>query len=68
MSQVLHASDWFSIRTNAKGDEYVASTGDEVLVVALTANGDVLLSIEPSAAFSEPTLILSFLQQENSLQ
>ncbi|HRW10267.1 MAG TPA: NUDIX domain-containing protein [Caldilineaceae bacterium] len=58
MSQVLHASDWFSIRTNAKGDEYVASTGDEVLVVALTANGDVLLSIEPSAAFSEPTLIL----------
>ena len=51
-------SDWFSIRTDAAGDEYVASTGDEVLVVPLTDSGEVLLAVEPSPAFGAPVYIL----------
>jgi ADP-ribose diphosphatase len=57
-STVLHQSRWFSIRTNAAGEEFLASTGDEVLVVPLTAAGEVILTVEPSTAFDEPTLIL----------
>ena len=51
-------SDWFSIRTDAAGDEYVASTGDEVLVVPLTADSEVLLAVEPSPAFGTAVRIL----------
>ena len=51
-------SDWFSIRTDAGGDEYVASTGDEVLVVPLTDSGEVLLAVEPSPAFGVPVRVL----------
>ena len=54
----LAQTDWFSIRINAAGDEFVASTGDEVLVVALTDDGDVLLAVEPSPAFGLAVRIL----------
>ena len=57
-ARVLHQSNWFSIRVDAEGGEFVASTGDEVLVVALTATDEVILSVEPSAAFGELVLIL----------
>lgn len=57
MGNEIAQSEWFSIRDDGKG-EYVASTGDEVLVVPLTERGDVLLSVEPSPAFGGPTLIL----------
>ncbi len=59
MSRSVKAeSDWFSIRTDAGGDEYVASTGDEVLVVPLTDSGEVLLAVEPSPAFGVPVPVL----------
>lgn len=57
-STVLHQSRWFAIRTDAAGEEFLASTGDEVLVVPVTAAGEVILTVEPSTAFGEPTLIL----------
>ncbi len=55
---ILHQTRWFSIRQSAAGEEFLASRDDEVLVVPLTATGEVLLSIEPSVAFGAPTLIL----------
>jgi len=57
MSAIVYQGQWFSILVDASGTEFVR-TGDEVLVVALTAEGEVLLTVEPSAAFAEPTLIL----------
>lgn len=53
-------SRWFSVHARDNGDEYLASTGDEVLVVALIGSdeSDVLLTVEPSAAFDEPALLL----------
>ena len=47
----LAQTDWFSICIDPSGKEFVASTGDEVLVVALTDEGDVVLAVEPSPAF-----------------
>ena len=60
-------TDWFSIRADAAGDEYVASTGDEVLVVPLTAAGEVLLAVEPSPAFGKAVRILPGGQVEPEL-
>ncbi len=58
MGEVLFQGDYFSLQTDATGNEYVASSGDEVLVVPLTGEDEVILTIEPSPAFGEPTLIL----------
>lgn len=55
---IQHQSQWFSIRADAQGNEFLVSTGDEVLVVPLTADGKVILTVEPSAAFGQPVLIL----------
>jgi ADP-ribose diphosphatase len=60
-------SDWFAIRTDAAGDEYVASTGDEVLVVPLTVAGEVLLAVEPSPAFGTAVRVLPGGQVEPDL-
>ncbi len=57
-STILHQTRWFSIRQSESGEEFLASSGDEVLMVALDAAGEVLLSSEPSAAFGQATLIL----------
>lgn len=66
-SPILAQTDWFSIRIDAAGDEFVASTGDEVLVVALTDDGDVLLAVEPSPAFGTAVRILPGGQVEPDL-
>ena len=63
----LAQSDWFSIRIDSAGLEFVASTGDEVLVVALTDDGDVLLAVEPSPAFGTAVRILPGGQVEPEL-
>jgi ADP-ribose diphosphatase len=60
-------TDWFSIRTDAAGDEYVVSTGDEVLVVPLTDAGEVLLAVEPSPAFGVAVRVLPGGQVEPGL-
>ena len=57
MGETTYQGDYFSIHRDAGGIEYVRA-GDEVLIVPLTATGDVLLTLEPSAAFGEPALIL----------
>lgn len=51
-------SKWFFLEKDHQGDEYVRPAGDEVLIVALTPSGDVILSREPSPAFGESVLIL----------
>lgn len=56
-SQPSFQGRWFSIVTTAAGDE-VVQAADEALIVPLTAEGEVLLALEPSAAFNEPTLIV----------
>ena len=63
----LYESRWFSIRTDAIGVEFVATTGDEVLVVPLTDKGEVLLAIEPSPAFGIPVHVLPGGQVEHGL-
>jgi len=57
MNETAYQGDYFSIHLDAGGIEYVRA-GDEVLVIPLTATGDVLLTLEPSAAFGKPALIL----------
>ena len=66
-TNILHESRWFSIRAGANGDEYLASTGDEVLVVPLTDTGVVLLGVEPSPAFGMAVRILPGGQVEPDL-
>lgn len=58
MGAVHYQGDYFSIRTDRHGNEYVASTGDEVLIVALTPENEVIMTIEPAPAFNELVLIL----------
>jgi len=48
---------YFSLAVGENGIEFVC-TGNEVLIVPLTTDGEVILTIEPSAAFGEPTIIL----------
>lgn len=67
MSSIKAHSDWFSIRVDAAGDEFVASTGDEVLVVPLTDAGEVLLAVERSPAFGVAVRILPGGQVEPGL-
>jgi 8-oxo-dGTP pyrophosphatase MutT (NUDIX family) len=54
---MVFQGEYFSIHLDANNTEYV-KTGDEVLIVPLTGEEAVMLTIEPSAAFDEPTLIL----------
>ena len=48
---------WFSIATTTHGEEVVLAA-HEALIIPLTTEGEVLLTLEPSAAFHEPTLLL----------
>jgi 8-oxo-dGTP pyrophosphatase MutT (NUDIX family) len=58
MNTTAYQGTYFSIRLDKDGNEYVDVRESEVLIVPLTGNGEVMLSIEPSPAFGEPTLIL----------
>ncbi|HEU5343665.1 MAG TPA: NUDIX domain-containing protein [Ktedonobacterales bacterium] len=51
------AGEYFRFERDAQGEVFVG-TRNEVLVVALSEAGEVILTIEPSAAFGEQTLIL----------
>ena len=53
----VFAGEYFSIVTDADGTEFVR-TGDEVLVVALTEQGEALLIEEPAPAFGAAALVL----------
>ena len=57
VSSIAYEGTYFSICLDALHTEFVQA-GDEVLIVPLTADGEVILTLEPSAAFGEPTLIL----------
>ena len=54
---VLFQGKYFALLSDKVHGEMVQA-GDEVLVVALTGQGEVLLTREPSAAFDETVLIL----------
>jgi ADP-ribose diphosphatase len=58
MTRKMYQGEYFSIYRDVTDSEFVGTSEDEVLVVALTAQGEVLLTIEPSPAFGEPSLIL----------
>jgi ADP-ribose diphosphatase len=60
MNDAMWANDeWFALKKDQRGEAYIRPRGDEVLVVPLTADGQIILSTEPSAAFGEPVLLLS---------
>jgi ADP-ribose diphosphatase len=54
---ITYQGAYLAIHSHPIHSEFV-EMGDEVLVVPLTADGEVLLAIEPSAAFEEPIIIL----------
>lgn len=56
-STTAYQGDYFSIHLDEEGVEFVR-TGDEVLIIPYTVEGNVILTIEPSPAFGEPTLVL----------
>jgi 8-oxo-dGTP pyrophosphatase MutT (NUDIX family) len=57
--EVARLDPWLALRRSKETREvYVASSGDEVLVVALAPDDEVLLSREPSAAFGGSTVLL----------
>ena len=56
-SERLYQGRYYALYTNQHGEEFVSAT-NEVLIVPLTSEGDVLMTIEPSVAFDEPALIL----------
>ena len=58
MTTTAYQGTYFAIRLDKDGNEFVDTRENEVLIVPLTAEGDVILTIEPSPAFNEPTLIL----------
>jgi 8-oxo-dGTP pyrophosphatase MutT (NUDIX family) len=55
--KTMFAGRYFSILKDADGTEFVRAS-DEVLVVALTEQGEVLLIKEPAPAFGAPALVL----------
>jgi 8-oxo-dGTP pyrophosphatase MutT (NUDIX family) len=57
MNETLYDGRYFAIVSDETHGEFVRA-GDEVLVVPLTAEGDVVLAVEPSAAFEEPARVL----------
>ncbi len=57
MNEVLYTTRYFSLENDAHGITFVRG-GDAVMIVPVTAEGDVLLAVEPSAAFDEPTWVL----------
>jgi ADP-ribose diphosphatase len=58
MSTMAYQGKYFAIRLDANGTEFVDAGDNEVLIVSITAEGEVILTIEPSAAFGEVTVIL----------
>jgi ADP-ribose diphosphatase len=57
MSQLFFQDDYYSIYTTGRNIDYIQMQ-NEVLIVPLTDQREVILTIEPSVAFGEPTLIL----------
>ena len=57
MKETAYQGRYFSIQINTN-DVEVVYTGNEVLVVPVTGQEDVILTLEPSDAFEELTLIL----------
>ena len=55
--EIIFQGKYFALLADKVHGEMVQAR-DEVLVVALTAQNEVLLTCEPSAAFDEPVLIL----------
>jgi ADP-ribose diphosphatase len=49
--------EYFAVERDKRGIEFLRS-GDEVLIVALTAANEVILTVEPSAAFGVDVMIL----------
>lgn len=57
MSQLFFQDDYYSIYTSERGIDCIRMRS-EVLIVPLIHQREVILTIEPSNAFGEPTLVL----------
>ncbi len=55
--RIVYSGKYVSVLEDPRGVEFVQMK-DEVLVVPLTSDAEVILSIEPSAAFDESSLVL----------
>ena len=49
--------EYFAVERDGRGTEFIRAD-DEVLIVAVTAANEVILTVEPSAAFGEDVMIL----------
>ncbi len=58
MGTIAYEGNYFSLRINDQGKEFIYM-GNEVLTVPITAQKEVILIQEPSAAFGIPVLVLS---------
>jgi hypothetical protein len=57
MNATLYEGRYFAIVADETHGEFVRA-GDELLVVPVTSDGDVVLAVEPSAAFEERVRVL----------
>ena len=57
MNRILFSTPYYSFEEDSHGQGLIRG-GDEVVVVPLAEDRVVLLAVEPSTAFGEPTLIL----------
>lgn len=57
MGTIVYDGNYFSLRVDDAGREF-AQTGNEVLVVPLTSENEIILTIEASPAFGEQILLL----------
>ena len=64
MSEAMFRGRYFRLERDADGAEFVRG-GDAVLVVAVRDDGTVVLNVEPSPAFGEPTMVLPGGQTED---
>jgi ADP-ribose diphosphatase len=58
MSQLFFQDDYYSIYTHGQRIDHIRMRSNEVLIVPFTSQGEVIMTIEPSAAFGELTLVL----------
>ena len=58
MSELLYEGKYYSFYQDQSGTEYIQG-GDEAIVVPVTDSGEVILAIEPSAAYGGTTLVLN---------
>src|SRR5438270_877567 len=58
MTTIAYQGKYFALCLDENGTEFVDTRDNEVLIVPITTEGEVILTIEPSAAFGGMTAII----------